>query len=149
MQGLQNRSITIISLSFLILPFIFLLLGCNIDKGGSRDIENEIGLIMDLRERGINEKDLGLYMSCVSRDYKNDSETFDIIKEKMQKNFEIFEKIKLSTSNRTIYPDHKGAMVVQNYELKIFLNGEDEFINGKEKLILKKEDGEWKIVDGL
>ena len=94
-------------------------------------------------------KDIDLYMSCISEDYQDDTVTYDLIQEKMEKNFSIFEKIDFSQSNQTIYQDDVSALVVQNFELSFTIGGEQDHATGKERIFLKRKEGEWKIVKGL
>jgi hypothetical protein len=94
-------------------------------------------------------KDIALYMSCISEDYKDNADTYDLIRDKMEKNFDIFEKIDFSQSNQTIYQDNTAAVVVQNFELSFTVRGEQDHASGKERIYLEKKVGEWKIVKGL
>jgi len=146
MSGDQAQNLTIISL------LIFHLLFLNCCKGNSSklsEIEREINLLMDIREKAIKEKNLGLYMDCISRDYNDSSKNFISIKQEMKENFSAFDKIDFFTENRALYSEGDFVMVVQDYEIVFSFEGKKEHIQGKERLFLRKENSIWKILNGL
>ena len=112
-------------------------------------MEKAIGLVMFTRERAIREKDIDLYMTCISEDYTDNTDTFDMVKERMHKNFEVFDRIDFSTSDRTVYLEDQTATLVQDYDLVFFVDGKSDRARGKERIFLRREDRGWKIVKGL
>jgi len=123
--------------------------GCNRIRSSKEETDADIRNVLSLRKQAMETKDIDLYMSCISEDYQDDTVTYDLIQEKMEKNFSIFEKIDFSQSNQTIYQDDVSALVVQNFELSFTIGGEQDHATGKERIFLKRKEGEWKIVKGL
>jgi len=102
-----------------------------------------------LRKKAMESEDIDCYMECISRDYQDKTNTYSLIREKMQKNFLIFENIDLSQFHQTIYQEEDVVMVVQDYELAFTIGGKRDYVRGKEKIFLERQEGEWKIIKGL
>jgi hypothetical protein len=113
------------------------------------EIEKEIMGLLFLREDAIKNKDIERYMGCISRNYSDKNDTYESIREKMQKNFLAFEKIDFSQFHQTIYQEDDLVMVVQDYELAFNIGGKRDLVRGKEKIFLERTGREWKIVKGL
>ena len=146
MSGDRARKLAIIY------PFIFcicLFLGCNKAKRSQEETMREIKAVMSIREKAMQKKDINLYMGCISKEYRDNTETYEIIRQKMLQNFRVFEKIEFSHSNQTVYINRDLATVVQDYELGFTIAGDRDHARGKEKIFLKKEEGKWKILKGL
>ncbi len=144
MSKRRDQSLTIVSI--LIFSTLFIA-GCNSNK--EPNPEKEIDLLMRNREIAIKQKDINLYMKCISRAYNHNSKTFEMIIKEMEENFNVFDGIDFSTSKRKIYPEDKALIVVQDYDLVFSLNGKSEHYHGKERIFLIKEDSGWKIIKGL
>lgn len=125
-------------------------MGCSRDTHQSKaEIEKEIRGLLFLREEAMENKDIERYMGCISRDYSDKNETYESIREKMEKNFLAFEKIDFSQLHQTIYQEDDVIMVVQDYELAFNIGGKRDFVRGKEKIFLERAGREWKIIKGL
>ena len=143
MPGDRSRIfIVVLSLS---IPII-LLGGCHRTRSSDKE---DVRHILALRERAMETKDITLYMSCISEDYHDNANTYDVIRDKMEKNFDLFDKIDFSQSNQTIYQDNSAAVVVQDFELSFTVWGAPDHAIGKERIHLEKKAGKWKIVKGL
>ena len=112
-------------------------------------MEKEIKQVLLLREQAMENKDIHRYMLWISEDYEDKTETYAIIKEKMQKNFDAFEMIDLTQFNQSIYQDGDRAMLVQDFELSFIMAGKHDVVRGKERIFFEKKNGTWKIVKGL
>lgn len=124
-------------------------MGCRDPYRSKTEIEQEIKNVLFLREEAIKSKDIDLYMECISIDYKDKTNTYISVRERMQKNFLAFENIDFSQFDQTIYQEDDMAMVVQDYELAFTLGGKRNNVRGKEKIFLIRRGREWKIVKGL
>ena len=102
-----------------------------------------------LREQAMESKDIHRYMQCISEDYEDKTESYEIIKEKMQNNFDAFELIDLTQFNQSIYQEGDLVMLVQDFELSFVMAGKRDYVRGKERIFFKKKNGTWKIVKGL
>lgn len=129
--------------------FVAFFAGCASTDRSSAEAEKAINQVMSIREKAIREKDIDLYMTCISKDYKDREDSFDVVRERMQKNFEVFEMIDFLTSKRTVYLEGQKAMLVEDYEIVFFAGAKRDRARGKEQIFLRKEDGGWKIVKGL
>jgi ketosteroid isomerase-like protein len=140
------RKLTIIYPLFFI---VTLFPGCNRIRSSKKATKKEIKQILFLREQAMESKDLHRYMQCISEDYEDRTETYAMIKEKMQKNFEAFERIDLTQFNQSIYQEGNRVMLVQDFELSFVMAGKRDYVRGKERIFFEKKDGTWKIVKGL
>jgi len=112
-------------------------------------MEEEIKQVLLLREQAMENKDIHRYMQCISEDYKDKTQTYEIIKEKMQHNFDAFELIDLTQFNQSIYKEGDLVMLVQDFELSFVMAGKRDYVRGKERIFFEKKKGTWKIVKGL
>ena len=126
-----------------------LFMGCRDTYQSKAEIEKQIRGLLFLREKAMENKDIECYMGCISRNYRDKNDTYESIREKMQKNFLAFEKIDFSQFRQTIYQEDDVIMVVQDYELAFNIGGKRDFVRGKEKIFFERTGREWKIVKGL
>ncbi len=111
--------------------------------------EAQIHKVLDKRKRGLEQKDIELYMSCVSSDYKDGRETYAIIKQKTAGFFEAFDQIELTIEDRSIYVDGDSARVVEKYILTFNVPSGKKMGKAEQLFILRKEKDGWKIIKGL
>lgn len=128
----------------LLLCFIFLIFySC-----GSSD-NNEIQKILLKREAAIEGKDLDLYISCFSHNYKNNDNTagLDNIKKTFEYNTKTFDSIEIKSSNLNIYlkENNKKADVYQKSKFILKIGDESSKFEAIEKMELENTNGGWKI----
>lgn len=140
------RKLTIIYPIFFI---VTLFPGCNRFPSSKNAMEKEIKQVLLLREQAVESKDINKYMRCISENYEDRTETYAMIKEKMQKNFDAFELIELTQFNQSFYQEGDRVMLVQDFELSFVMAGERDYVRGKERIFFEKKNGTWKIVKGL
>ncbi|MBI5787796.1 MAG: nuclear transport factor 2 family protein [Candidatus Schekmanbacteria bacterium] len=111
--------------------------------------KQEIEEILSKREQALANKDLDLYTSLISANYADKNKTFQEIKLNAERNFAAFGKIEMTSHKRSVYIDNSQAVVVQEYVLSFWLPSGRRSIKDKERLVLQKEEGGWKIIQGL
>ncbi len=124
---------------------ILLLLAACGDSSPKQEIEE----VLKKREQAIADKNLTAYMTLISPHYADKNENFQDIKKKAEANFAAFSKIELISSRRGIHVEGEKATVVQNYTLSYWLPSGKQSVRDKERLVLKKEKNNWKIIKGL
>ena len=124
---------------------IFLL----INSCGNSD-KKEIEELLSRRQRAFETKNLELYLSCVAPDYnqKKGDEVIDIehIKKNFLSNVSIFDQIRITQSDRTIYPNGDKAEVVQKIAVEVQIEKNQSRFQVKEKIGFEKIKGKWLIV---
>lgn len=126
------------------LILIALLISCG--SGENREIEE----VLSARTQAFETKNADLYMTCISPDYRQEKKGKVIGLREIRTNFEsnvaLFDTIRLTHSDRTIYVKGDSAEVFQ----RTLVNAEDT--DGKsrfrldEKIVLSKNNGKWVIV---
>ncbi len=111
--------------------------------------EAQINKVLDKRKQGLEQKDIKLYMSTVSPDYKDGIETYDSIKRRTAGFFSAFDNIELTIEDRSIYLDGNKARVVEKYVLTFGLPSGKKTGKAEQLLTLRKEKDGWKIIKGL
>lgn len=101
------------------------------------------------RQRAMNAKNLEAYMSVISIKYSDGKKTYKDIKSEAEKNFSAFDKIEYNSQKRGIYLENDQAVAVEEYVLSFWIADKKHSLKNKERLVLRKEDGGWKIVKGL
>jgi len=127
------------------LLFILLAASC----GGQGD--KEIDQVLDTRTKAFETKDLALYMTLISPDYKQEKKGKTIGLEEVEKNFrinvELFDKLAVRNADRTISSDGKKAHVVQKTYVDASIEGSKSKFRIIEKISLAKVNGKWLIVE--
>lgn len=127
------------------LLFILLVASC----GGQGD--KEIDQVLDTRTRAFETKDLALYMTLVSPDYKQEKKGKTVGPEEIEKNFRInvdlFDKLSVRNADRTISSDGKKAEVVQKTYVDAAIDDSKSKFRIIEKISLAKVNGKWLIVE--
>jgi len=129
------------------IPFLLLtlsmFLACQISE------EEKIHQTLNRREKAFQKKDLPLYLSCVSKAYRDKEEDFGQLQERIQGYFSTFDQIKYNNWDRSIHIEGDTATVIQQFHLEVERGGRTNRYSAKEALFLKKEGRKWKIIRGL
>ena len=128
-------------LSFL-LPLLFLL-ACQVSQ------EEKIYHILNRRQEAIQKRDLSLYLSCISKAYRDKEEDFNGLKKRIEGYFKTFDRITYSNWDRSVQIDGETATVIQQFYLEVEKGEKKNRYSGKEGISLKKEGMDWKIIKGL
>ncbi len=130
--------------SLLFLPFaILFLLACQVSEG------ERIDQVANRREEALRNKNLSLYLSCISKTYHGKDEDFDRLRNRIGGYFSTFDRIEYSSWGRSIQIEGDTAKVIQGFHLEVEKRGKKNRYEGKEELLLKKDGREWKIIGGL
>ena len=105
--------------------------------------------VLQQREEALQKKDLALYLSCISRSYKEKNEDYEQLRNRIEGYFKTFDRIDYSSWDRSIQVDGESATVTQQFRLEVEKEGKRHQYAGKELLLLDKEGSHWKIMRGL
>jgi ketosteroid isomerase-like protein len=105
--------------------------------------------ILQQREEALQKKDLALYLSCISKSYKDKNESYEQLKNRIQGYFGSFSRIDYSAWDRSIQFDGESATVIQQFRLEVEKDGKRHHYTGTEMLFLEKEGRDWRITKGL
>lgn len=134
------------SLSFFLSVFILLLAVSSCGKSDEEEIEE----LLSKRQRAFETKNVELYLSCISLAYKQKKDDAVIgiggIKKGFLTNVSVFDQIRLSPFDRSIYQDGKKAEVFQKVKVNLRIEGEENQFVLREKLGLEKVNGKWVVV---
>lgn len=137
---MKRRSI----LFFSALIVLFLIASC-----GSSD-KREIEKLLSTRKEAFETKNVELYLSCISPRYKQEKDGSSIGIEEIKRNFlsnvSVFDQIKISYSDMSVYRRGKKADVVQKTTVEVRMENDRSRFQINEKLELEKIEGKWKIV---
>jgi hypothetical protein len=122
---------------------IFFLLSCTFSE------ENQIRKTLDRREEALRKKDLSLYLSCISKDYKDKEEDFGRLQNRIGSYFKTFDRIEYTYWDRSVQIEGETAVVLQQFNLEVEKGGKRNRYSGKEALFFKKEGRAWRIMKGL
>jgi hypothetical protein len=126
-----------------ILLSILFLLACQISE------EEKICQILNRRQEAFQKRDLSLYLSCISSAYQDKEEDFSRLQKRIEVYFKTFDRIYFSCWDRSVQVDGEAAIVIQPFYLEVEKGEKKNRYSGKEKLFLRKEGDEWKIIKGL
>ncbi len=123
---------------------LFLIASCeSSDRGKIEDV-------LSKRKNAFETKNLELYLSCISPSYKEERKGRVIGIEDVKRNFlsnvSLFDQIKTSYSNRTIYYKDAKADVTQKTAVEVKVEKEESHFIMKENIGFEKINGKWKIV---
>lgn len=119
--------------------------GCS----GSAGDRQAITTVATKRQQALNTKDIALYATLLSRDYRDKGENFATKKEKLATTFAAFDRLDYRMSDMRVEIKGGEATVSGNFVLRVTHKGKNLNLEGKENLRLKKENGGWKIIGGL
>ena len=112
--------------------------------------KKEIDAVLDNRIKSFEQKDKDLYSNCIINTYNDITNSENIDKTVLIKNFEVnvspFDKITFSKSNREIHINKTSAKVVIETSIDLSIQDKMTRYNTVEQINLSKENGEWKIV---
>jgi ketosteroid isomerase-like protein len=128
--------------------FFFFLMVLVLHACTSSDQE-KIERLLVQRAEAFQNKNLALYLSCISKDYQDKEENFEKLKNRVSGYFETFDRIDYSAWDRSIQVEGKNATTLQQFRIEVEKKGNKSQYAGREMLHLRKEGGEWKIVSGL
>jgi ketosteroid isomerase-like protein len=111
--------------------------------------QEKIERLLVQRAEAFQNKNLALYLSCISKDYQDKEENFEKLKNRVSGYFETFDRIDYSAWDRSIQVEGKDATTLQQFRIEVEKKGNKNQYAGREMLHLRKEGGEWKIVSGL
>jgi hypothetical protein len=124
-----------------------LFLACILSCAGE---EREIGVVLDRRARALAEKDIVLYMSCVSSDYRDGGHDFEYVRKNVSGYFSSLDGVDVRFSGRKIYLEGSEATVYQDVTMRIVTGkGGHKVQRGRERLFMRHERDGWKIRGGL
>ncbi|MBI2487437.1 MAG: hypothetical protein HYW01_10875 [Deltaproteobacteria bacterium] len=132
---------------FSLLPiFVLLLLIASCGKSDKKEIEE----LLSRRQKAFEAKDIDLYLSCISPDYKEEKGDKVIGIEDLKKDFlsnvSIFDQIKISYSDRSMYQQGEKAEVVQKTAVEVKIENDQSRFQINEKIGFEKIRGKWEIV---
>ena len=130
-------------------PVFISILLCQLSACSEQD-KVDIRSVLDARDAAVSNHDIKSYAGLLISGYEYNNQTeFEIIN-KMRGLFNQFEKIEMTSDNRTIrLLDDQHAECEQSYLLHVQANGEWRQINQRERISLTKTDSGWKISGGL
>ena len=128
--------------------FFFFLMVLVLHACTSSDQE-KIERLLVQRAEAFQNKNLALYLSCISKDYQDKEENFEKLKNRVSGYFETFDRIDYSAWDRSIQVEGKNATTLQQFRIEVEKKGNKNQYAGSEVLHLRKEGGEWKIISGL
>lgn len=114
------------------------------------DEQRAIEEVMSLRQKAFETKDADLYMTLIAPGYKQEKKGKTIGPGEVKKNFEVnvklFDTIRLTSTDRTIYTEGDRAEVFQKTIIDATDDQGKSRLRIKEKLSLARENGKWVIV---
>jgi len=127
---------------FLFIVVVLLFSACtDLEKSHIDDLLNQ-------RDLSISQKDIKKYASLLSQTYFKSHGAEAV--ESMQRTFSSFDKVSLVSRDRRIQiNDDNHAICEQTFVLKVFSDGKWRNIVRREQLKFLRENGVWKINDGL
>ncbi len=133
----------------LYLAFSICMLATALSACSEQDRAN-IHAVLEARDSAVSNHDIKAYSALLVPGYeynkKNEFETIN----RMRKLFDQFEKIEMTSGNRTIrLLDEKHAECEQNYLLHVKAGGKWRQLNQRERISLIKTASGWKISGGL
>jgi len=130
--------------SLLFISIIIFSMGC---KGSDK---REIEDILSKRENALETKDVDVYLSSISPNYKEgkNGKVFgvDEIKKQFLLNVSLFDSIDINSEDRSIYVQGDKAFVVQKTTVKVKIEDDESLFRLDERLGFEKVDGKWQIV---
>lgn len=113
--------------------------------------EHEIRKLMEIRATALNDKDLELYLSCFSPDYRGGTKTLTDLKADAHTWFSTFETIRFSCQLLDVHIQQDEALVENVCKVSV-TTGEgtsQDMQPIRELFEVHRETGEWKIAKTL
>jgi hypothetical protein len=131
---------------FLFLLFFITLFVTSCGDSDRKKIEE----VLSNRKNAFETKNIDLYMSCISPSYKQETDGKVIGVEEIKRNFlsnvTLFDQIKLSYFDRSIYSGGNRASVTQKARVDVSIENDKSKFQLGENIKLEKINGKWKIV---
>lgn len=132
-------------LSFLtLIVFVLLVASCGNPQN------EEIEALLSKRDEALETKNVDLYMTLISPEYKVEKELNvfgpEEVKKKFLSNVTLFDDLKITHANRSIYERDDITEVVQLTVVDASVNDTKTRFKVNEKIHLSKIDGKWFIV---
>ncbi len=111
------------------------------------DLEIEQTLLR--REAALVKRDLETYMSLVSKNYDHKGESPGDIKNKVRRNFQVYDDLKFTSYDRRVWFFGDYATVEQRFTIEALRLGEPVSMSGRERFELENTGEGWKFLKGL
>jgi hypothetical protein len=131
---------------------ICILLTTGLLTGGCRSALDEkaaVTEVLEVRSKALNSRDITLYFSVISKNYRHKDKDFVGLKDSLSGNFKTFESLSFQPGEKNISIHGKNAEADGTYRMKVVVRGKEMVLDGVEHLILVKEHEGWKIIAGL
>lgn len=116
---------------------------------GRVEEEDRIARALEERVAALESRDLSRYMAVVSPHYQDQGRGPEAVRAKVQDIFQSFDRIHYRVLERKLFWEGNRAAVEQGFRLEAELSGEPQTLEDRERLELRREDGQWKITGGL
>ena len=105
---------------------------------------------IQIRTKALNTRDLTLYFSVISSTYHDEKgRDFSRIREDLSAGFITYDSVLYQPDEQTLRVHGKWAELKGTYRMKLVIHGRQVLLDGKERMVLMKEAGGWKITSGL
>lgn len=126
-----------------------LLLASLLNGCGNHD-KSDINAILDARDQAVSEHDILAYHELLAPGYHDRGETEAGLVIRINKLFEQFDEISMTSDNRIIrLQDENHALCEQNYRLRVRADKSWREMYQREQIALTRTAGGWKISGGL
>jgi len=114
--------------------------------------EAQIHKLLDNRSEAMEKRDLNLYMSVISESYEDGAKDYDRMKARAERLFKNLNSIEFGVQHREIRlaSGQDNAIVIQKCVVAFEMpTGDVKKGVGEERLRLRREGEEWKILSGM
>ncbi|MFQ5787782.1 MAG: nuclear transport factor 2 family protein, partial [Thermodesulfobacteriota bacterium] len=102
------------------------------------------------RQSALETKEVEIYLSCISPNYREEKNGkligIDEIKNNFLSNVSLFDSIKISRDDTSIYLEGNRAVVVQKIDVRVKIDKDESIFRLDERLGFERVDGKWQIV---
>jgi len=117
--------------------------------GGRMEEEAAIEQALLKREAALVKRDITSYMDLLAEDYSFRGEGPEDVKEKVMRNFRIYDNMHFRTYDRKIWFFGRYATVEQRFSIDAQRLGEPVSLSGRERFEMKRTRQGWKFIKGL
>ncbi len=117
--------------------------------GPSRAEQEQVLQVLRLRSQALNRRDLPLYLSAISLNYRDRTRDFDALRGGLETAFSTYDSVSYQAGEQKLEINGNQAEVAGSYRMKVVIRGRDMVLDGKEHIRLARETGGWKIISGL
>jgi len=129
----------------LFLPLFILSLSCSRSIGDRTDLEE----LHRLRVEAIRTGDIQLFSRIISPRYRDERGGKEEKMRSIQETLARRTLVSIRFDAPHITSDGKGGEIVSRYRMRVRTAQGEMEINGEERLLVEREDGQWRIVGGL